>query len=344
MNISDQLLLICSAIGGLNGLLLAAFYFCRRREQRMNRLFALLLLALSVRVLKSVLFYFNPGLSKQILQLGLSACWMIGPLLFCYCQSICLPMMRRYQLWLQLLLPLAVVLLAGVIWPYQHYPTLWGGAFYQFINYSWLAYIIVSSWMLWHTTAKLPIRAMLSSARHAMLILMLAGNLLLWSAYYFSSYTSYISGAFAFSLLLALSGASAWFYRQPAMAKTSPYANKKMSDAEAAPLLLQLDDWMQIQQPFLDAELTLPKLTRQLGWPSGRLSQLLNDNLAQSFPDYINGWRINHAKMLLDNQLPLKMQILAEQSGFNSLSTFYSAFKKFAGVTPAAYRQSVLPK
>ena len=85
MAIFDQLLLLFSGLGGIHGLLLAAYLFFRQPGTWSNRFLAAVILMMSIRVLKSVLFYFNPAIGKQILQLGLSACFLIGPLLYCYC-------------------------------------------------------------------------------------------------------------------------------------------------------------------------------------------------------------------------------------------------------------------
>lgn len=344
MTISDQLLLMFSAIGGLNGLLLAAYFFAQRVDPVPHRLLALLLLMLSVRVLKSVLFFFNPDIGKQILQLGLSACWMIGPILFCYCQSVCRPASSWRQLRWQLFLPLLIVLLTGSLWPYHHYPQLWGGVLYQVINYSWLLYIGLSLKLLWRTSQEQDGVAVLVSTKYQPLIVMILSNLLIWGAFHFASYTSYISGALTFSLLLCFSVLTVFYRRQPAAQPTEAYANKKMTPDEAAPLITHLERWIEQQRPYLNPDLTMPKLARQLGWPSNRLSQLLNDNLAQTFPDYVNHCRIQHAKRLLSEQPAMKMQTLAEQSGFNSLSTFYAAFKKFCGMTPARFKQNLPDK
>lgn len=336
MTISVQLLLICSAFGGLNGLLLAGYFFCQRTAVLTHRLAGLLVLMLSVRILKSVLFYFNPEIGKHILQLGLSACWMIGPVLYAYCLSVCQPeAAQRWYRWL-LALPLVLVLLAGMLWPYAEYPALWGGLLYRLINYSWLGFILLSGLVLWRHWQQSRITTLQYGVKHGTLLLLWFSNLLLWCAFYFASYTSYISGALTFSLLLACSVLTVIYHQQqPAKA----YANKKLDASTAEPLLTQLQQWMQTQQPYLDASLTMPKLARQLGWPSNRLSQLLNDNLAQSFPDYINSFRIRHAQTLLCQQPVPKMPELAERCGFHSLSTFYSAFKKHTGMTPALYRQ-----
>ena len=189
MTISDQLLLMCSALGGLNGLLLAAYFFWQRTDRLPYRLLGALLLMLSIRVLKSVLFYFNPDIGKQILQLGLSACWMIGPLLFCYSKSICRPDTTWRRLQWQLAIPLLLVALTGTLWPYADYPQLWGGLIYRVINYSWLVYIMLSGVLYWRTYQSSGVIARLNSMQETLLLVMIASNLLIWSAFYFASYT-----------------------------------------------------------------------------------------------------------------------------------------------------------
>ena len=74
-----------------------------------------------------------------------------------------------------------------------------------------------------------------------------------------------------------------------------------------------------------------------------RLSQLLNDNIATSFSNFVNEYRILKAQTLLLQEKKLKMDDIAEQCGFNSNSTFYTAFKKYTGTTPAKYRDTATP-
>lgn len=342
MTITDQLLLMFSALGAINAWGLAAYFFWRRPAQLSDRLLALLLLMLSIRVLKSVLFYFNPDIIKPILQLGLSACWLIGPLLYAYCHSICWPEHNRSSYLWPLPLALLLLIVVGLGWPYQHNAELWGGLLYQLINYSWLGWILLSALLLWQSKTKLMARRHDTAAQLPMIFSVFTGNLLIWAAYYFASYTSYISGALTFSFLLYVAVLTIYLKRHADhKIVPEPYANKKLPAEQAAVLQQQLEQLMQTQQVFLDANLSLAKLAKQLGCSIATLSQLLNDNLQTSFNDYINAYRIQFAQQLIKQQLPLKMADLAEQCGFNSLSTFYAAFKKVTLLTPAKYKQQL---
>lgn len=88
----------------------------------------------------------------------------------------------------------------------------------------------------------------------------------------------------------------------------------------------------------LDPGLTLPRVARRLGMPQTRLSQLLNDNNQTSFKQYLAQLRVIEAKVRLRKTPPKPLQIVAEEAGFQSMSTFNSAFKKREGITPAAFR------
>ena len=70
------------------------------------------------------------------------------------------------------------------------------------------------------------------------------------------------------------------------------------------------------------------------------ISQLLNDNLNKNFSSFINEYRINEAKRIMVSEGNLKIEVIAEMCGFNSNSTFYSAFKKFTNTTPSKYLSS----
>jgi AraC-like DNA-binding protein len=99
---------------------------------------------------------------------------------------------------------------------------------------------------------------------------------------------------------------------------------------------------MSSQQVFLRSDLTLPKLAQTVGCSVNHLSQVINSGFNMSFFDYLNRYRIEHARELLsgcDSQHGAILNI-AFMVGFNSNSAFYAAFKKCVGQTPAQYRRA----
>lgn len=94
---------------------------------------------------------------------------------------------------------------------------------------------------------------------------------------------------------------------------------------------------------YLKPTLSLKDLAAKLNISEGYISQLINSNSSLNFNDYINSLRVNDAKeMLVDNEY-INYTILAIglESGFNSKSSFYTAFKKFTGKTPVDYKKDV---
>lgn len=102
----------------------------------------------------------------------------------------------------------------------------------------------------------------------------------------------------------------------------------------------RIESFMISEKPFLDDQLTLQKLAHKLDLPDKELSLLINQNLHQHFFDFINGYRIQEAKALLTSKQELSVLEIVYQVGFNSKSSFYTAFKKETGVTPLVYRKS----
>lgn len=104
----------------------------------------------------------------------------------------------------------------------------------------------------------------------------------------------------------------------------------------------RLDALMRSEQAYLRSDLTLPQLARMVNCSVNHLSQVINAGCGESFFDYVNRHRIEHARTLLaelqDDRSPVLN--IAYAVGFNSSSAFYSAFRKYAGTTPARYRRS----
>ncbi len=95
------------------------------------------------------------------------------------------------------------------------------------------------------------------------------------------------------------------------------------------------------QQKYLDPYLSLEKLAEEMNGSVSSLSKLINTQSNKSFPDYINELRVEEAKKLLSDPSFEAYTIVSIglECGFNSKSTFYTAFKKFTGQTPTQYRK-----
>jgi AraC-like DNA-binding protein len=74
---------------------------------------------------------------------------------------------------------------------------------------------------------------------------------------------------------------------------------------------------------------------------NGHLSFLINTYSKKNFSDYINGFRIDQVKnLIIDNEyVNYTIESIGLESGFNSKSTFYSAFKKFTDLSPKQFKQ-----
>ena len=87
------------------------------------------------------------------------------------------------------------------------------------------------------------------------------------------------------------------------------------------------------KEVFRETQLTLGKLALLVGTNKSYLSRYINQELNTNFNDLINRHRITCAQRLLQTGHKNLYEI-CELSGFNSMSSFYRAFKKFTGYTP----------
>jgi AraC-like DNA-binding protein len=100
-------------------------------------------------------------------------------------------------------------------------------------------------------------------------------------------------------------------------------------------------EYVKNNKPYLDPELNLDQLARQLSLKSRLLSQVINDELGQNFHDFINRKRIEEASRLLTNPKDPKITVLEVlyEVGFNSKSSFNTLFKKYTGLTPSEFKK-----
>lgn len=346
MDISQQLLFFFSALGVFNGFLLAFIFLSRWKKRGAPQLFfGLLLLMLSIRIGKSVFYYFLRDLPKIYLQIGLSACFFIGPFLWLFLRSSIQQQSKptRTQKLHLALLGLTIVSI-GATYPYANFPELWNKYIAQFIYAVWLAYLILATYTLWPVLSR-AIKASASlSSNQKWLLLVWSINMLIafnyQAALYFKAKV-YILGPLIFSFSFYGLGIYLLLNRNHGLSigrATSKYSNKRIQADEASLLAQRLQTLMEEEQLYRNPKLKLPDLAAQLSISPHQLSQLLNDNLGKSFNTFVNEYRVRAACQQISELEHLSLEGIGFEVGFSSKSTFYATFKKMVGTTPAKYK------
>jgi AraC-like DNA-binding protein len=124
------------------------------------------------------------------------------------------------------------------------------------------------------------------------------------------------------------------------------YQGNTIPKALAESIMDRVRDAMENSKVFLNPNLKLDDLAASLKINRNQLSQVINDELGQSFNSLINSYRIDHAKsQLTDKEFDhLTISAIAFEAGFNSLATFNRVFKDRTGSTPNEFKQNRLPK
>ncbi len=121
------------------------------------------------------------------------------------------------------------------------------------------------------------------------------------------------------------------------------YVGSSLSKTDLNAYVKRLKEHMEDNKRFLDSELSISDLSRELEIPTKILSQVINEGYTCNFFDFVNEFRIETAKSILTNQSDQKMTIqeVMYDSGFNSKSSFNTAFKKFTNLTPTQFKNSI---
>ncbi|MDR1716413.1 MAG: helix-turn-helix domain-containing protein [Prevotella sp.] len=123
---------------------------------------------------------------------------------------------------------------------------------------------------------------------------------------------------------------------------TEKYSVSSMSEEKEIKLYEELTNLMRNEHIYKQNDLTKEKLAALLNTNRTYLSQVINKYSGLSFTHFINSFRIEDAVHVLsdpNNDIPLKA--LSSDIGFNSTTTFYTAFQSSVGMTPSLYREKV---
>ena len=119
------------------------------------------------------------------------------------------------------------------------------------------------------------------------------------------------------------------------------YEGSLLTDSALDLLEKKLIGIMANNKPHLDPQLSQQQLADQMGIPPKDLSRLINERFGQHFSDFVNSHRVTEFKRLaaLPEKENFTLLALAYEAGFNSKTTFNTAFKKLTGTTPAQFKK-----
>lgn len=336
---SDQFLFFFSALGAFNGLMLSVYFAIHAKKKIFTNYFlSLLLLVLSIRIIKSVFFYFNPQLANIFIQLGLSACVLIGPFLYLYLKSYTAD---KKSNWMIHVMPYIIIMsILGFLYPYVENRATWSKWIVKAIYAQWLIYIIISARSLQPIVQKIKDKESLRKIDIWVLSIYI-GIALIWLAYATSNYTSYIVGSLSFTFILYVIVLLLIFrnsYETGFFQEKEKYKNKEIGQDTLAIIGQKLPIIIE-KELFLNPNFTLEEAAKELKVTKHLLSQYVNEILGKSFSNLVKEYRVEKAKKLLETEKNYTIESLGYDSGFSSKSTFFTAFKKTTGLTPAEYQK-----
>jgi len=345
LDTNKQLLFFFSLLGAFNGIILAVYFmFFSKKKKVYNIFLGLLLLVISIRIGKSVFFYFNKDLSNIYIHVGIMACVLIGPLLYLFIRSALVNerVLKKYDALHTI--PLFVVIAIAIQFPYWEYRSLWSNLI-NLIYWQWFVYIIISAFNL------IPVFKNVNrefktqnNISNVWLLSVFIGVSIIWLAYKTSRYTSYIVGAVSFSFVFYISGLLIFKIskKQKEVIKTKRSTKQFIDNDVIKTIESKLEELLNDNKIYKNSNLKMPDLATKLNVSSHVLSQYLNEILEKNFAQFINEYRVKEAELLLKSSKNYTIEAIAYDSGFNSVSAFYTAFKNINKITPAAFKKKQL--
>ena len=347
MSFLEILLIIVSSAGLLHGVLFAFFlFFFKKKKTLTNLLLGLILIFMAFRIGKSVMMNFGDNLEPTFIFAGLALLLLIGPFLRWYILGMTRPNFKLPKNYLAEIIPFSLVFLMSLfinkeLFENNKVVLLILGSVLLLIYFHFAFYIFIS-WRTLKNVKKNYIKETQSKSQKSIfewLYFLIIGFVIIWFSYFLNildDEVPYVIGPIVYSLVVYFLSYKAF------QLKATEIDGEVFKENDNTVLFDEISKLIVDKKLYLESDFSLSKLGKLIGQSTQKTSSVINQYAKQNFNDFINYYRIQDAKTLLVNTESEKFTIssIAFDSGFNSLSSFNSAFKKFEGITPSMYRKS----
>lgn len=120
-------------------------------------------------------------------------------------------------------------------------------------------------------------------------------------------------------------------------------SEKSETPSEAAALLSSICQLLETEHLYLNADLKVTDVADALGVHRNAVSACINAQRGCTFNQFVNDYRVEHAKQLLRQTPDMKIATVGLESGFSTERSFFRAFKASTGMAPKEWvtQQSV---
>jgi tetratricopeptide (TPR) repeat protein len=112
-----------------------------------------------------------------------------------------------------------------------------------------------------------------------------------------------------------------------------------LPETEKIKITKSLDQLMKTEKIFTQKQITLAEIATRIETNTSYLSRIINEDYHMNFSALLNSYRVREAQNMFaqNRHKSMSLEGIANMVGYQSRSTFNTAFKKNTGVTPSVY-------